>query len=70
MNTLITVQTIFYSLASITMLAMGVLFGIAIYYLIGILRNTRNLSRDINQTYHKTKRTIKNIINSLTKKKK
>lgn len=57
-------QTIFYLVASIAIIAVGVLSGIVLYYLIGILRDTHDISQDINQTYHKAKRNIKKIINS------
>lgn len=63
------VQTIFYAVSSIAIIVVGVLLAIMIYYLICILRNTRNISDDITHTYHKTKRSIKKIINSLTKSK-
>jgi hypothetical protein len=46
-----------------------VLLVIMIYYLICILRNTRNISDDITHTYHKTKRNIKKIINLFNNKK-
>jgi hypothetical protein len=70
MTTLTIIQTIFYLLASITMVAIGILVGIVLYYLVCILRNTRNISDDLSHTYHKTKKHIKNIINSLTNNKK
>jgi len=70
MDTLIIIQIIFYILASIAILAVGILLVIMLYYLIGILKNTRNLSDDINQTYVKIKKHIKKIINSLTNNKK
>lgn len=67
---LIIVQTIFYTVSSIAIIVIGVMLGILIYYLIGILRNTRNLSDDITHTYYKTKKSIKNIISSLSFRKK
>lgn len=70
MTTLTTIQTIFYAVSSIAIIVVGVLLVIMIYYLICILRNTRNITEDINHTYHKTKGKIKKIINSLTKNKK
>lgn len=70
MTTLTTIQTIFYAVSSIAIIVVGVLLVIVIYYLICILRNTRNITEDLNHTYHKTKGKIKKIINSLTKNKK
>lgn len=65
---LIISQTIFYIVSSIAMIVVGVMLVIMVYYLICILRNTKNISDDIAHTYNKTKRNIKKIINSLTKK--
>jgi predicted PurR-regulated permease PerM len=70
MNTLIVSQTIFYIVSSLVIIVIGVLLVILIYYLICILRNTRNITDDVSQTYHKTKRNIKKIINSFSKNKK
>ena len=62
-------QTIFYIVSSVAIIVVGVLLVIMIYYLICILRNTRNISEDLTYTYHKTKGKIKKIISSLTKSK-
>lgn len=59
-------QTIFYIVSSVAIIVIGVMLGILIYYLICIFRNTRNISDDINHTYHKAKRSVKKIINSIT----
>jgi predicted PurR-regulated permease PerM len=67
---LIISQTIFYLVSSVAILVVGVLLVIMIYYLICILRDTRNITDDINNTYHKTKKSIKKIINSITGNKK
>ena len=69
MTTLTVIQTIFYAVSSIAIIVVGVLLVIVIYYLICILRNTRNISDDITHTYHKTKGKIKKIINSFNNKK-
>ncbi len=69
MTTLIISQTIFYIVSSIVIIIVGVLLVILIYYLICIFKNTRNISDDISQTYHKTKGKIKKIINSFSKSK-
>ena len=66
MDTLIIIQTVFYFLASIVMVAVGLLIIIILYYLVGIMRNTRNLSDDISKTFTKTKTHIKKIINSFS----
>ena len=62
-------QTIFYLVSSIAIIAVGVLLVIVMYYLICILRDTRNITDDVSQTYSKVKKSILKIINSLTKKK-
>lgn len=67
MNTLSIIQTIFYAVSSIAIIVVGMLLVIMIYYLICILRNTRNISDDIAHSYHKTKGKIKKIINSFNK---
>ena len=69
MNTLVISQTVFYIVSSLAIIVVGVLLAIVIYYLICILRNTRNISDDITETYTKTKKNIKNIISSLSPKK-
>lgn len=62
MNALIISQTIFYIVGSITMIVIGVMLTIVIYYLICILKNTRNLSRDLKETYFKTKASVEKFI--------
>ncbi len=62
-------QTIFYLVSSVAIIAVGVLLVIVMYYLICILRDTRNITDDVSETYNKIKKNIKKIINSLTKKK-
>ncbi|MFA4975081.1 MAG: hypothetical protein WC839_00055 [Candidatus Paceibacterota bacterium] len=62
---LIISQTIFYIVASVAMIVVLVMFVIVIYYFIGILKNTRSISDDIVNTYTKTKKNIKKIINSI-----
>ncbi|MFA5936308.1 MAG: hypothetical protein WC822_00310 [Candidatus Paceibacterota bacterium] len=69
METLLISQTIFYIVASLAMLTVGVLLVIVIYYLICILRDTKNISDDVVHTYNRTKRGIKKIINSFNSKK-
>jgi hypothetical protein len=61
MNTLITAQTIFYLLASVVILAVGLLLVILLYYLIVTFRNTRDLSKDISHSYFKFKGFIETI---------
>ena len=46
------------------------MLGILIYYLICIIKNTRNISDDVSHTYNKIKRNIIKIINSFSKSKK
>jgi len=70
MSTLTIIQTIFYLLSSIAILAVGIMVVIVLYYLLGILRNTKHVSDDLTETYTRTKRHIKKIINSVTKNKK
>ncbi len=65
MNTLIVSQIIFYFTASIAIIALGILLSYAIYQLIRILKNTRDVSEDISNTYAKTKRKIKKVISSI-----
>lgn len=67
MDALIISQTIFYLVSSIAILVVGVLLVIVMYYLICILRDTRNISDDISQTYNKFKKNIKKIISSFNK---
>lgn len=66
---LIISQTIFYLVSSIAILAVGTLLVIVMYYLICILKDTRNITDDVSQTYHKIKKSIKKIISSITNKK-
>ena len=66
---LIISQTIFYLVSSVAIIAVGVLLVIVMYYLICILRDTRNITDDVSQTYNKVKKSIKKIINSLSSKK-
>ncbi len=66
---LVVSQTIFYLVSSIAIIAVGALLVIVMYYLICILKDTRNITDDVSQTYNKVKRSIKKIISSLTKKK-
>ncbi|PIP68729.1 hypothetical protein CO033_02895 [Candidatus Nomurabacteria bacterium CG_4_9_14_0_2_um_filter_32_10] len=65
---LIVSQTIFYIVSSVAILVVGVSLVIVMYYLICILRDTRNISSDINETYKKVKRNIKKIISLFSKK--
>lgn len=67
MSTLIVSQTIFYIVSSIAILALGSFLLIAIYQLICILKNTRDVSEDITKIYTKTKRRVTKVISSLTK---
>lgn len=69
MDTFNIIQSIFYLVSSITIIIIGIMVGIMIYYLIGILRDTRNITEDINHSYHKTKKSISKIINSFSGKK-
>jgi hypothetical protein len=69
MDMLTVSQTIFYIVSSLAIIVVGVLLVVLLYYLLCILRNTRNISDDISQTYHKTKRNIKKIISSFSKNK-
>ncbi len=62
------VQIIFYIVSSIAILAVGVLLAIMIYYLICIFRDTKDITKDINHTYHKAKGNIKKIISKFNKK--
>lgn len=66
---LIVSQTIFYIVSSLAIIVVGALLVIVIYYLICILRNTRDISDDITHSYNKTKRSIKKIISSFSNKK-
>lgn len=68
MDLLLVSQTVFYIVSSLAIIVVGVLIVIMIYYLIAILRNTKNITDDINHTYNKTKKSVKNIINSFNKK--
>lgn len=67
MSTLIVSQTIFYIVSSIAILALGGFLLIAIYQLICILKNTRDVSEDITKIYTKTQRRVTKVISSLTK---
>lgn len=65
---LIISQTIFYLVSSIAIIVVSILIVMVMYYLICILKDTRNITDDINQTYTKVKRSIKKIISSFSKK--
>ena len=65
---LIISQTIFYLVSSLAIIVVGILIVMVMYYLICILKDTRNIIDDINQTYTKVKRSIKKIISSFSKK--
>ncbi len=67
MSTLIISQTIFYIVSSIAIIVVGVLIVIVLYYFICILRDTRNISSDINQTYSKMKKNIIKFISKFSK---
>ena len=67
---LIISETIFYLVSSITIIVIGVMLGILLYYLICIFKNTRNISNDLKDTYDKIKRNIKKIISSFSRNKK
>jgi|GEM_PF-4760396 len=69
MDILLVSQTVFYIVSSIAIIVVGILIVIVIYYFIAILRNTKNITDDINHTYNKTKKSVKNIINSFNPKK-
>ncbi len=58
-------QTIFYIVASIGIIVLTVMLVMVIYYLLNILRNTRDVTEDIKQVYHKTKRKVGKIIKSI-----
>lgn len=68
MNTLLISQTAFYIISSVAILAVGVALVIVLYYLICILRDTRNLSQDLKHVFHKTKNRLKKAITSISKK--
>jgi len=63
-------QTIFYLVSSIAIIVVGVLLVVVLYYLICILRDTRNITDDISQTYNKIKKNIKKVISSFSNNKK
>lgn len=69
MNTLVISQTIFYIISSVAMLAVGTLLVIVMYYFICILKDTRNITEDVNKTYSKFKKSFKKIISSIINKK-
>lgn len=62
MNTLIISQTIFYIVSSLAIVVLAVLISFAVYQIIKILKNTRDISDDVGQIYHKTKTRIKKLI--------
>ena len=68
MTTLIVSQTIFYIVSSVTIIVIGVFLGVMIYYIICILRNTSDLSKDVIHTYNRAKRGINKVISSFSKK--
>jgi len=70
MTTLMVSQTIFYIVASLAIVVVAILLGVMIYYLICILRNTRDISEDVTHTYKRTKRGIESIINKVMRKNK
>jgi uncharacterized protein YoxC len=70
MYMLIISQTIFYIVSSITIIVIGVMFAILIYYLICIFKDTRNITEDVTHTYNKIKKNIKKIISSFSSKNK
>jgi hypothetical protein len=70
MNTLALSQTIFYFVSSFAVIIVGILLIITIYYLICILRDTRNIFDDFNWTYKNIKKIVKKFNSFLNKKKK
>ncbi len=68
MSALLLSQTIFYIVSSVAILVIGVLLVVVIYYLISILRDTKNITDDVSYTYNKAKKKWKKIINSFNKK--
>ena len=68
MSTLLISQTVFYIVSSLAIIVVGVLLVVLLYYLLCIFENTRNISDDISQSYHKTKKNIKKIISSFSNK--
>ncbi len=67
MDTLIASQSVFYIVSSAAIIVIGVLLCIAIYQILRILKATRKMSEDLNETYSKAKRGVKKIINLVTK---
>ena|SRR3989344_8874476 len=68
MNTLALSQTIFYFVSSFAVIIVGILLIVTIYYLICILRDTRNIFDDFNWTYKNIKTIVKKFNNFLNKK--
>lgn len=67
MDTFMTIQAVFYILSSLVIVVVGVLLVITIYYLIGILRNTRNIFDDIDSSFKRTKNIINSVLGSFGK---
>ncbi|MEX2052362.1 MAG: hypothetical protein WD991_01540 [Candidatus Paceibacterota bacterium] len=70
MDTLVVTQTLFYLIASLAMIVLGVLLGMVIYQLIRILKKTRQMSEDIGQTYDTAKKGVAKLLSSVFQKSK
>lgn len=50
-----TIQSVFYILSSVVIVVVGILLVVTIYYLMGILRDTRNVFDDIKFLHERIK---------------
>ncbi len=68
MDALIASQTIFYVVSSVAIIVLGIALFYALYQMIQILRNTRDISEDLGLTYARAKRYFKKIISFISAK--
>ena len=66
MDTLISVQIIFYIVASIAIISLGILLSIAAYQLIYLTKNLRSISENINNVSAEVKEKISAVFEKLS----
>lgn len=69
MNTLTVAQTIFYFVASLVLIGIGVFILIAAFRFLSILKDAKEVTQDIKLAFSKTKQTFNNFFGSTKKKK-
>lgn len=69
METLIIVQNIFFILASVVLVVLGIVFTVVLIYILAIVKDARKVTHDIKLLYTKARNTISKIIGSEQTKK-